>query len=50
MNKTKFLKLLECTLLKFDNVTDTELLLKCGFSYTEIENSKQILKYIEGLK
>lgn len=50
MNKENFLKLLECVLLKFDNETDANLLLKNGFSYYEIDNSKKILKFIEELK
>ena len=50
MNKEQFLKILECVLLKFDNETDGNLLLKNGFSYHEIENAKKILEFIGGLK
>ena len=50
MEKKEFFGLLECAILTFDDVTNSELLLKYEFSYYEIESSKQILKFIGDLK
>ena len=44
MNKEKLIRVLECMLLKFDNVTDGKLLLEYGFSYDEIETSRKMMK------
>ena len=50
MKKEEFIKLMQGALFVFDDVKDTELLLRRDYSYKEIQKAKKIKAFVEGLE